>query len=241
MKLDWIKNSTKVKFALLLAVTVFVYGFLCFIIFGFHGGSSFWISFAFAVISIMLAFYIAYCGVRTAKRLTDWLFNLPILRWCVIYVVAEIVMATCFMIISTRWKIVLVPQFLLPFLFLVLVIPSFAQKSYVAEVKQETVDKVSYIRQINAKLIALIPRANATDAPLLKQELEKAVDMLRHSDPMSASTLEEVEEKIEVCVNQADELIRDEKYEEATPVIRELCYLIEERNQLVIASKLIQY
>lgn len=238
MKLDWIKNSTKVKFALLLAVTVFLYSFLCFIIFGFCGGASFWISFVFAVISIMLAFYTAYCGVRTAKKLTDWLFNLPILRWCVIYVVAEIVMATCFMIISAHWKVAFIPQFLLPFLFLILVVPSFIQKSYVAEVKQETVEKVSYIRQINAKLIALIPRTNA---PLLKQELKKIVDMIRHSDPMSASTLVEAEEKMLACVNQADELIRAEKYEEAIPVIRELCYLIEERNQLVIASKLMQY
>lgn len=238
MKLDWIKNSAKVKFALLLAVTVFLYGFLCFIIFGFHGGVSFGISLVFAVISIMLAFYTAYCGVRTAKKLTDWLFNLPILRWCIIYVAAEIVMATCFMIIPAHWKVAFIPQFLLPFLFLILVVPSFAQKSYVAEVKQETAEKVSYIRQINAKLIALIPR---TSAPLLKQELGKVVDILRHSDPMSASTLVEVEEKMLVCVNKADELIRAEKYEEAIPVIRELCYLIEERNQLVIASKLMQY
>lgn len=238
MNLDRIKLSTKGKFAIMSAIAVLLYSILTFIIFGFNRGLSFWISYVFAVISIVLSFFIAYLGATTVKKLTDWLFNLPILRWCVIYAAVEIVMATCFMIISAHWKVVFIPQFLLPFLFLILVIPCFAQKSHVTDVKRETAEKVSYIRQINAKLIALIPRT--TDS-LLKQELEKASDMLRHSDPMSADMLTEVEEKMTECTNKADALIRAGKYDEATPVIQELCILIEERKQLTLASKLIQY
>lgn len=102
----------------------------------------------------------------------------------------------------------------------------------------ETSVKVSYIRQLNAKLIALISR---TEDSALKKEMEKATDMLRHSDPMSADSLTEIEEKMSACANQIDSLIREKNYTEAAPLVKEMCLLIEERNQLVIAAKLIQY
>lgn len=238
MKLDWFKNSTKGKFMGLSAITVFLYAFLTLVIFGFDGGSSFWISFSFAIISIILAYFISYLSVNAARRLTDWIFSLPVMRWCAIYVIVEIIIATVFMILHAPWKIVFIPQFLLPIFFLILVVPCFGQKNHVAEVSKETAVKVSYIRQLNAKLIALIPR---TEDSALKKEMEKATDMLRHSDPMSADSLTEIEEKMFVCANQIDSLIREKNYTEAAPLVKEICLLIEERNQLVIAAKLIQY
>ena len=238
MKLDWFKNSTKGKFMGLSAITVFLYAFLTLVIFGFAGGSSFWISFSFAIISIILAYFVSYLSVNTDRRLTDWIFSLPVMRWCAIYVIVEIIIATVFMILHAPWKIVFIPQFLLPILFLILVVPCFGQKSHVAEVNRETVVKVSYIRQLNAKLVALIPRIEDS---ALKKDLEKAVDMLRHSDPMSADTLMELEQKMSDCANKADALIREKNYTEATPLVKEICLLIEERNQLVIAAKLIQH
>lgn len=238
MKLDWFKNSTKGKFMGLSAITVFLYAFLTFVVFGFDGGSSFWISFSFAIISIILAYFISYLSVNAARRLTDWIFSLPVMRWCVMYVIVEIIIATIFMIIHAPWKIVFIPQFLLPIFFLILVVPCFGQKNHVAEVSVETSVKVSYIRQLNAKLIALISR---TEDSALKKEMEKATDMLRHSDPMSADSLTEIEEKMSACANQIDSLIREKNYTEAAPLVKEMCLLIEERNQLVIAAKLIQY
>jgi hypothetical protein len=118
------------------------------------------------------------------------------------------------------------------------VAPCFTQKNHVAAVREETAVKVSYIRQMNAKLVALLPRSE--DAAL-KKDIEKAADMLRHSDPMSADSLAEIEQKMSAYVDQLDTLVREKNYAEAAPVAKELCLLIEERNQLVIASKLIQH
>lgn len=238
MDMGWLKNSKKGKFACLAGVSVLIYSILVFIIFGFSKGSSFWISYVFAVISFLLSYMVSYLSVNSAKRLTDWIFSLPVMRWCVIYVIVEIIIATIFMIIHAPWKIVFIPQFLLPIFFLILVVPCFGQKNHVAEVSVETSVKVSYIRQLNAKLIALISR---TEDSALKKEMEKATDMLRHSDPMSADSLTEIEEKMSACANQIDSLIREKNYTEAAPLVKEMCLLIEERNQLVIAAKLIQY
>jgi hypothetical protein len=154
------------------------------------------------------------------------------------YVIAEIAISTVFMIVSASWKIVFIPQFLLAIFFLILVFPCFAQKSHVAEVTRETVVKVSYVRQLNAKLVALIPRAEDS---ALKKDLEQAADLLRHSDPMSADCLEDIEQKMVATVDQLDTLIRSGNFAAAASPAKEICYLIEERNQLVIASKLTQY
>lgn len=238
MNFDWIKNSTKNKFALLAGAAEFLYAFLVFIIFGFGGGHAFWISLVFAMIAIALACYVAYLSVKKAKRMSDWLFSAPVIRWCLIYAVLELIVATIFMIISAPWRVVFIPQFLLPILFVIVVIPCFMQKSHGAEVKQETTVKVSYVRQMNAKLLALIPRA---EDPEIKKEIEKAADMLRHSDPMSADSLVEIENKLMAHVDQLDALVRAGNYTEAAPVVKEVCLLIDERSHLAIAAKLVQH
>ena len=238
MNFDWIKNSTKNKFAFLAAASEFLYAFLVFIIFGFGSGAAFWISLIFAMVAIALAYYVAYLSVKKAKRMSDWLFSAPVIRWCSIYVVIELIVATIFMIISAPWRLVFIPQFLLPILFVIVVVPCFVQKSHAAEVKQETVVKVSYVRQMNAKLLALIPRA---EDPAIKKEIEKAADMLRHSDPMSADSLVEVENKLMTYVDQLDALVRSGNYAEAAPVVKEICLLIDERSHLAIAAKLVQH
>lgn len=238
MELNYMKNAARRKFLKLAIITVLLYSFLILLVFGFDGGSSFWISFAFANFSIALSYLVSYRSVSSARRLTDWIFSWPIMRWSIIYAIIELIMATVFMIVDVQWKIVFIPQFLLPILFWILVAPCFTQKNHVAAVREETAVKVSYIRQMNAKLIALIPRSE--DAAL-KKDIEKAADMLRHSDPMSADSLAEIEQKMSAYVDQLDTLVREKNYAEATPIAKELCLLIEERNQLVIASKLVQH
>lgn len=238
MKLDEFKNSKKAKFICLCALSVFLYAFLVLFIFGFKNNASFWISFVFSVLSIVLAYFIAFLGVSSARRLTDWIFSMPIIRWCAIYAAVEIIIATVFMIINVPWKVVFLIQFILPILFLVLVVPCFVQKSHVVAVKEETAVKVSYIRSMHAKLVALLPR---TEDPAVKKHLEHAVDLLRHSDPMSAKSLVDIERKLSDQVDELDALIRVSKWEEAEPIAKEICLLVEERNQLAIAAKLTQY
>ena len=65
--------------------------------------------------------------------------------------------------------------------------------------------------------------------------------MLRHSDPMSADSLAELEEKIVGSVSALDTLIRASDWNKAALEAKELCLLIGERNQLVIAAKITQY
>lgn len=221
------------------ALALLLYECLMFIIFGFDGGLTFWISFAFASLSIILAFAIVGLSISNVKRMTDWIFSWPIVRWGIIYVIIEIILSLVFMILEdTPWRVALVSQLLLTVFLLILVLPCFAQRSHVASVTKETTVKVSYIRLMHAKLLALVPR---TENPDVKKDIEKAADMLRHSDPMSADSLREHEKKLSAYVDQLDSMVRDHNYAVAAPLAKEICLLIEERNQLVIASKLIQH
>ena len=230
--------NKKSGIALLTVLTMALFAMITLIIAGFDGESNFWISFIFAIISFPLAYFITYLSIKSATKLTDWIFSLPVVRWCVIYVVAALVLSTVFMFFELSWKIVFLPQFLLPILFLVIVVPCFAQREHIETVQQETVVKVSYIRQIHAKLTALVPR---TEDAAVKKELEKAIDMVRHSDPMSADSLAEIEAKLSAQVDALDTLLRSAQWEAAAPVAKELCLLLAERSQLAIAAKQIQY
>ena len=236
--MNWLNNK-KAKFAFLTVLTVALYAMITLIIAGVDGERNFWISFIFTLISFPLAYLITYFSTIRAKRLSDWLFSLPLIRWCVIYVVVQLVLSTVFMFLpDISWKIVFLPQFLLPILFLVIVLPCFAQKDHIASVQKETVQKVSYMRQMHAKLTALLPR---TEDPIVKKELEKAIDLVRHSDPMSADSLQPIEEKLATLVDQLDSLIRNGHWDVAAPIAKEISLLVVERSQLALAAKQIQY
>ena len=75
----------------------------------------------------------------------------------------------------------------------------------------------------------------------MQTALEKAIDLVRHSDPMSADSLQEIEEKMATMVEQLDSLIRNGHYDVAAPVAKELSLLVVERSQLALAAKQIQY
>ena len=237
MKTDQNNSSFKPKFILFGLITLALYNFLYLFIFGFDGEASFWISYVFANISIIISSVVACSGTNKVRQLTDWIFSLPIIRWCGIYVLAELAVSTLFMILDSLvpWKLTFIIQFLLPVLFMILVLPCFAQRDHIEEVSVETKENVSYIRLMHAKLLALIPR---TENEALKKDIEKAADLLRHSDPMSNPSLIAIEQKLSDYVDSLDALVRASNYEAAPPIAKEICLLIAERNQLAIASKL---
>lgn len=238
MNMDWIKNNIKLKFVCFATIALFIYSLFIFVIFGFDGGVSFWMSYAFSVLSIAISFLFVYFSVNSARRLVDWLFSLPVVYWCVIYMGLEIIVATVYMIIAAPWKLVFLSQVIIPLIFLALIIPCFVQKHYVEEINAETSVKVGYIRLMHAKLLALIPRTENTE---LKKKIEEAAELFRHSDPASADSLAEIEERLSEYLDRLDTLVRSSCWDDAYPVVKEICLLINERNQLALAAKITKY
>lgn len=231
------KENKILKFAILCTLSVFVYALVTLIIFGFDGKSSFWISFVFGIVSISVAYLTSFLSLKDAA-MKDWIFSLPILRWSVVYVFVEILISIIFMALDLLWKIAFLSQFLLLIFFLVIVVPCFFQKKNVKSINEITTAKVSYIRLMHSKLIILLP---IVENDTVKRDIEQAADLLKHSDPMSSDALADIENKMSAYIDRLDELVRAGNIDEAAPVAREIRLLIAERNQLAMATKMIQY
>lgn len=232
-----IVNNKIFKFIFLGTLSVLVYALITLIIFGIDGDSSFWISFVFAIVSISLAFFTSFLSLKDTT-LKDWIFSLPVLRWSIMYVFIEILVSIIFMTFDILWKISFLSQFILLIFFFIVVVPCFFQKKNVKSIDEITITKVSYIRLMYSKLVNLLPRI---ENDVVKNEIEQAIDLLKHSDPMSSDDLIDIERKLSASVDKLDELVRGGIFEEAVPVAREIRLLISERNQLSIATKMIQY
>ena len=230
-------NISKTKFFALGGAAVALYNFLILFMFNFDGEASFWTSLVFANISIILSVVVTYLGIKSVKKMTDWVFSLPIIRWCGIYVVTALVISLIFMLADSyaSWKLTFIIQFLLPIFFLILVLPCFAQRAHIEEVNKVTETKVSNLRILHAKLLALVPRC---ENEAVRKDVEKAADLIRHSDPMSNDSLADIEQKLSNYIDSLDTLVRTGNLEAAAPIAKEVCLLIGERNQLAIATKL---
>ena len=231
------KENKILKFAILCTLSIFVYALVTLIIFGFDGKSPFWISFAFGIASISVAYVVSFLSLKDAE-MKDWIFSLPILRWSVVYVFEEIVLSIIFMAFDILWKIAFLSQFILLVFFLVIVVPCFFQKKNVKSINEITTTKVSYIRLMYSKLIVLLPRV---ENDTVKKDIEQAAYLLKHSDPMSSDALADIENKMSAYIDRLDELVRAGNIDEAAPVAREIRLLIAERNQLAMATKMIQH
>lgn len=231
------KINKILKLGIFCTLSIFVYALITLIIFGLDGESSFWISFVFGIVSISLSYFTAFLGFKDAA-LKDWIFSLPILRWSVIYVFIEILASIIFMTFNTLWKITFLSQFFLLIFYFIVVFPCFIQKKSVQSTNETTVSKVSYLRFMYSKLVNLLLRV---ENETVKREIEQAADLLKHSDPMTSDNLLDIENKLSSYIDKLDELVREGKIEEAGTIAKEIRLLIAERNQLAMASKMIQY
>ncbi len=231
-------NDTGKKFSFgglaLLAIYVIITLILC----EFKGSSSFWISFTYMCFSFVLVSGMSFFASERFQNLRDWIFSLPIIRWCVMYIGAEFVISLIFMIIPVGWKVSFIIQLLLLVVFAALVGPSITQRKYIEEVHDDTVKKVSFARELYAKLVTLLPRV---EDPHLKASLSESIEALRHSDPMSHENLSELEITISSYVEKLGIQIKNGDVENAKNTCKELNFSIAERSQMARALKLSQY
>ncbi len=231
-------NNTGKKFSIGALVLLAVYIIITLIVCEFRGDTSFWISFAYMCLALFLVSGVSFYASAKLQSLRDWIFSLPIIRWFVLYVCSEFVISLIFMILPIGWKLPFIIQLLLIVMFGALIGPSITQRKYVEEVHNNTVVKVSFTRELHAKLVSLLPRVEDAD---LKTTLSECIEALRHSDPMSHESLAELENKIAELIDTLSVQIKASAVEEAKDTCKELKISIAERSQMARAMKLSQY
>lgn len=231
-------NNSGKKLSLGTVALLALYSIITLVLCEFKGDASFWVSFAYMCLALLLVAGISFYAAAKLQTLRDWIFSLPIIRWCVLYVCLEFVMSLMFMILPIGWKLPFIAQLLVFVMFGILVGPSITQRKYVEQVHDYTTAKVSFTRILHARSVALMPRVE--DAGL-KTLLSETVELLRHSDPMSHTSLNELETKITNLLDTLEAQIKSNDAENAKITCKELNFSITERNQVARAMKLSQY
>ena len=231
-----LKLSKNIKLTLVSIGALFlVYNIVLFVIAGFTGHpSTFWTSYVFMVAALAAATVISLLNFKKAFTLKDWFFGYPILMWSMYYIIAELIVSTVFMLMpKSLIKPAFIVQFLMICAYLVIVATCFVAKK-VAMSEEKVGEKIFNIRNMNAALQTVFNEANETT---VKSGIQKLMEAVRYSDPMSHESLTDMEQDIERNIYLLRDHVIGGNTEEALESIRHIDNLIKERNTSCKISK----
>lgn len=212
------------------AILLVVYNIVLFIIAGFDGHTSvFWISYVAMMLAAATAAVSFWYFSKSQVILKDLFLGFPILRHTFIYIIAELVISTLFMLLETTvsWELALIVQLLLLAAHVVIILSCFATKGTVENVAEKVKEKTTFVRLLHADAVML---AETCSDPEAKKEFEELAEMIRYSDPMSSSLLESLEEDITREIRDAKMNLSCDDIPAALNSCKRAKFLVKERN-----------
>ncbi len=225
------------KLAMMLGICFVAYNVILFVICGFKDHTPvFWMSWIFMLVAFAA---LAVSGVLLGSQgmyLKDWLFGFPIVKHSTIYIIAELVVSTVFIIfedyVKFGWAFAI--QFLFLSVYCIFVIAGFLSKETIDEVHNKVKDKTSFIKLLRADTEMLVTKCSD---PELKGKLKTLAEEVRFSDPMSNEALFELEKEITLAVSECSELLDSNDLAKASEVCDKASLMLKERNKKCKALK----
>lgn len=218
-------------------IVLLTYNLIFFVLCGFPDHeATFWISWVFMMVAFASLSLTWIVLKEKGMVMRDWLFGFPIFNHSIIYIIAEFVLSTIFVIFEddVQWIWAFAIQFVLAAVYLILAISCFLAKSIITEVDTKVTDKTRFMKLLRADAEMLV---EACDDPTLKEECRKFAEAVRYSDPMSNDALYELEQEINLVISDCNRMISIKSYEEARLLCRRAHLLLIERNKKCKALK----
>lgn len=185
--------------------------------------STFWIAYVFTVVSFAAQILTWKTALGRDETIKGKFLGFPVVLISSIYLIVQLIVFAVFLIVPTfpAWSAVTICSLILG-IFAVCMISGDIGRSEVEQIDAKTKSKVFYIRELQTN-VEIITAAEKEDAT--KKELEKLLEKIRFSDPISDKQLTELETQI---AGKVDELkMSDNKLK----IISELNLLLDERNR----------
>ena len=225
--------KNKILTIILLFVILTIYNITVFFI-PFSRTFTFWISYAFTNIAILLTAGICFYtfgheGIRS--RLSGlFLFQIS---W--IYLIIQLILGLVCMSIPVLpyWVALVLSMVCLGMCVIFLIAADFGKQ----EIDHEDIrikNKINYIRSLQTKVENILIKAEDN---AIKQMLKNLAETIRYSDPMSSDKLVDIEENISNKVVLLEESINAGNYDSLKLLFSELQQLISERNNICIKLK----
>lgn len=220
------------------ALALLAYNVIVFVIAGFCCHTPvFWMSWGFMLFGFGATALIAARLNSKGSVLGNWLFSYPIFKHTAIYLVADLVLSTVFMILekTVSWQLAFILQFILLCLFLVVVFIGFYTMRTVEEVQEKVAVKTGTMRALRAEadLIVTLCGSNAD----LTAAFKKLAEDIHLSDPVSNEALVEIEFSLGETLTQCKNAIAAGDRAQALALCESATTILAMRNAKCKASK----
>lgn len=201
-------------------------------------GSVFWISQVFIALAVIAQAFVMRIAFRLGGTTKSKYYGWPIVRVGLMYL-ATILLVGGVLIAVSNFVALPVWATILTYL----LITTFYSIGFIAaeDVRDHVEAQDWKMREMLHNMTGFVASAERTaqrcEDPALKKQLESFAEEMRYSDPVSSPKLAQIEGDIREALAQLDQCVENGATEEAAKRLRELKYLLDERNRMCIAMK----
>ncbi|MCQ2422998.1 MAG: hypothetical protein MJ064_08460 [Lachnospiraceae bacterium] len=229
------RNS--VRGAIILVILIIVFSVVAFAV-PFAKNTTFWCSYVFGIIAIMLQMYVFHVSFHNSNARSRF-YGFPIARIGVLYLVAQISVSLCGMVITTL--IARVPEWLF-IVTNIIILAVFIIGCITVEVVRDEIVKqdatlkksITTMRDMHAVITACVTQCD--DEPA-KRLLENLAEELRYSDPVTCEASADLEQNMSEIAKNIQKAVLESKVEDIGDFCKKMKGLLAERNRVCKVSK----
>lgn len=227
------KEKATISIGLIYVILLGVFNLLVFTIFKTRT-DVFWLSYAFMTIAFIVQIVSMFLSFKTADVEAAF-FGIPLASFSIYYLCASLVVGAAFMIFQNAgFTLAMVIQVLILAAFLIVAITSLLARDTVQAIGDNVKQNVTNLKSV---LVDVEMLASSCTDPELKQALNKLVDTVKYSDPMSTAAIELVEQRIMRKISELRVSMDNNQIPDALRACKDLEMLYVERNKKLALSK----
>lgn len=227
------RSKNTILIGIIYAIIIGVVNTLIFFIFKKHT-SVFWISYCFMMMAFIVQIVSIFLSFRTTK-IEAVFFGIPLASFSIYYICVALFVGLIFMIFQgASVTLTLIIQLIILAVYLIIAIISLMTRDVVEDVNAEIKGKITRWKTISNDTEIIYTTCDNSE---LKERLGKLSETIKYSDPMSNASVNNVEERICLKINELREYCENDKVDDANKVCSELELLCTERNSKLSISK----
>lgn len=196
----------------------------------------FWVSYLFALLSIILLGYAIYKGFSRDAPLASKFYGFPVARVGLVYMAAQLILSLLFMALATilpLWVVLVVCVIALGAAGVGLITTD-AMREEILRQDEVLKKDVLAMRTLQSKTRMLTGQCADPETANL---LSKLAEAIRYSDPVSCEALQQIEFDLAQTVDELQNAVVEQEYAAARELIKKAENTLTERNRLCKLNK----
>lgn len=200
-----------------------------------ESNGTFWSGYTFTMLAFLLQILFAFMAFGNADSTKKTFLGLPIAQLGVTYLLLQIIWGfVCIFVQAINIQVSVVVSIVLLGLYLSAIISAVIGKEVVSNIDTDVKIKTFFSKSILVEIEALTAK---TDNAEIKSNLNKLIETVKYSDPVSSEALQEIEGRISSKCNELESAVNSGNTETAELLCKNICALFVERNKKAVFLK----